>query len=82
MPNDAAPFDSRGLTYLKMSEWNSAIADYNAALKIDPKLATALYGRGFAEIKKGNSASGNADIAAAKSADPNIAEEFSRYGLK
>ena len=65
-----------------MNEWDSAIADYNAALKIDPKLAPALYGRGFAEIKKGNSAGGNADIAAAKSTDPNIAEEFSRYGLK
>ena len=81
-PDDAAPFDLRGLTYLKMNQWDPAIADYDAALKIDPKLPTALYGRGFAELKKGNSTGGNADIAAAKSVDPDIVEEFSRYGLK
>ena len=59
-----------------------AIADYNSALRIDPKLPTALYGRGLAELKKGNSAGGGADIAAAKTADPNIVEQFSHYGFK
>jgi tetratricopeptide (TPR) repeat protein len=65
-----------------MGQWDSAIADYNSALRIDPKLPTALYGRGLAELKKGNSTEGSADIAAAKTVDPNIVDEFSRYGVK
>jgi tetratricopeptide (TPR) repeat protein len=80
--DDAAPFDSRGLTYLKMGQWDSAIADYNSALRINPKLPTALYGRGLAELKKGNSAGSSADITAAKTADSNIVDEFSHYGVK
>jgi hypothetical protein len=60
----------------------AAIADYTAALKIGPKTASSLYGRGFAELKKGSAAAGNADIAAAKAVNPKIADEFSRYGVK
>jgi tetratricopeptide (TPR) repeat protein len=30
-PDDASPLDSRGLIYLKSSQWDSAIADYTAA---------------------------------------------------
>ena len=73
---------SRGLIYLKTRQWDAAIADYTAALKIDPKIASSLYGRGLAELKKGSAATGNADIAAAKAFNPKIADEFSRYGVK
>ena len=48
-------------------------------MKIEPKMATALYGRGLAELKKGNSAAGNADIATAKATNPNIATEFALW---
>jgi hypothetical protein len=65
-----------------MKQWDSAIADYNTALRIEPKLPTALYGRGFAKLKKGDLTGGNADIAAAKTAEPDIAGEFSHYGLE
>ena len=53
-PNDAATFDSRGLIYLKMGRFDSAIEDYSSALRIEPKLASAFYGRGLARIKKGD----------------------------
>ena len=49
-PNDAATLDSRGLIYLKMGQFNSAIQDYNSALRIEPKMASALYGRGLARL--------------------------------
>ena len=52
-PNDAATLDSRGLIYLKMGQFDSAIQDYNSALRIEPKMASALYGRGLARLKKG-----------------------------
>jgi hypothetical protein len=58
-----------------------AIADYNSALRLTPRLPTALYGRGFAKIKAGNSKSGNADFVAAKNLDQNIETEFTSYGL-
>ena len=77
----AATFDSRGLTYLKMGQWKLAIADYNSALRLDPKLASSRYGRGFARLQSGDAAGGRVDIAAARAAVHDIAEEFARYGL-
>ena len=68
-PNVAATFDSRGFIYLKMGEWDSAIADYSSALQLDPKLASSLYGRGLAKLKKRETIEGNADVAAAKELD-------------
>ena len=58
-----------------------AIKDYSSALRVDPKLASALYGRGLAKLKKGDMAAGNADLAAAKKLKATIAADFSRYGL-
>ena len=79
-PNTAAPFDSRGFTYLKLERWDLAIADFNSALRFDPKLPNSLFGRGFAKLKKGDPG-GKADIRAANTIEPNIAEQFDRYGL-
>ena len=79
-PNDAATLDSRGLIYLKMGQFDSAIQDYNSALRIEPKMASALYGRGLARLKKGDS-DGNADVVAAKKIETKIADDFSLYGV-
>ena len=51
------------------------------ALGRNPKLASSLYGRGLAKLEKGDAAGGEADIAAAKAIQANIAEEFARYGV-
>jgi tetratricopeptide (TPR) repeat protein len=64
-----------------MGQIESAIEDYNSALRIEPKMASALYGRGLARLKKGDSSGGNADVAAAKKLETMIASEFSRYGV-
>jgi tetratricopeptide (TPR) repeat protein len=70
------------LTYLKMGQWDSAIDDYSSALRLDPKLASSLYGRGLAKLKKGDTTDGNADIAEAKAIEANIVEDFARYGVQ
>jgi tetratricopeptide (TPR) repeat protein len=80
-PN-AAAYDSRGVTFLKLGKWQAAISDFDSALRLDPKLASSLYGRGFAELKRGDRTGGNSDIAAAKALDRNILEYFARYGLQ
>lgn len=61
---------------------SNATMDYDAALRIDPTLAAALYGRGQAKIRRGETASGEADLAAAKAVRGDIAEEFARYGVR
>jgi hypothetical protein len=65
-----------------MGQWGSAIDDYNEALQFNPKLASSLYGRGLAKLKKGDTTGGDADIAAAKAIEANIAADFARYGVQ
>jgi tetratricopeptide (TPR) repeat protein len=81
-PNDTNTLDSRGFAHLKSGQLDAAIADYDSVLKHDPKMASSLYGRGVAKLRKGDSSGGNADIAAAKAIQANIAEEFARDGVK
>jgi tetratricopeptide (TPR) repeat protein len=81
-PNDPDILDSRGFTYLRLGQLDSAIADFDAALKLNPKLAASLYGRGIAKSRKGDSAGGEDDIAAAKAVKADIAETFAKYGVK
>ena len=59
-----------------------ALADYDAALAQNAKDADSLYGRGLAKLRSGDTARGNADLAAAKTIDGGIAETFARYGVK
>jgi tetratricopeptide (TPR) repeat protein len=65
-----------------MGQLELAIEDYSSALRLDPKLASAFYGRGLAKLKKGDTAAGNADLAAAKTLEAKIADAFSRYGVQ
>lgn len=77
----AVILDSRGLVHIKLGQFDAAIADYSAATRIDPKLASALYGRGYARQKKGDTG-GGADIAAAKALRSDIADVYAKNGLK
>lgn len=79
---NAATYDSRGLIYLKMGRLSAAIDDYNSALQLDPKLPSALYGRGLAKLKQGNNLAGEADVANAKTVQPDIGDEFARYAVR
>ena len=71
---DPYTLDSRGLVYLKLGQFDPAIADYTAVLKEVPDFADLLYGRGLAKRKKGDAAGGQADIAAAKALRPDVAK--------
>lgn len=81
-PNVANTLENRGFAYLKMGQYERAIADYDAGLRLNPgNRADYLYGRGLAKLKKGD-ASGAADIAAAKALHEKIDKEFESYGVK
>jgi tetratricopeptide (TPR) repeat protein len=71
----------RGLVYLRLGKFDSAISDYSGALKQHPKDAWALYGRGLAETRLKQTEAAQADISAATALSPHIAEEFTKRGI-
>jgi tetratricopeptide (TPR) repeat protein len=79
---DAGTLNSRAFAYLRLGKLDEALADYNAALKINPRLASALYGRGLTKQKKGDSSGGQIDMASANLVQSDIADEFAGYGIK
>lgn len=72
----------RGFVHLKAGRFAAAIEDFDKALELTPKSAEVLYGRGVAKQKNGDAGGGDADIAAAKEIQSDIAEKYARYGVK
>lgn len=78
-PGLSDALDSRGLVNLKLGRTAEAIKDYTDAIQRNPRSSSSLFGRGIATRKSGGD--GAADIAQAKSMNPNIAKEFAGYGV-
>jgi tetratricopeptide (TPR) repeat protein len=70
-----------GYLQFRLGHLKEAVADFDQALGVDPKLAGALYVRGIIRLHNGDSAAGNADIAAAAEQNPAIAANFSDIGV-
>jgi tetratricopeptide (TPR) repeat protein len=81
-PLFASASDSRGLVLLRLGNYDKSIADYDAALKIEPRDAWSLYGRGIDKIRVKKSSEGLADIEQAKAISPDIAESFGEDGVQ
>jgi tetratricopeptide (TPR) repeat protein len=58
-------FNNRGAAYGKKGDSRRAIANYNEAIRLEPKHALAFCNRGKEKLKI-HEASGNADIAIAR----------------
>ena len=80
-PDTAAFLDSRALVQLRRGDYDKAIADYDRALGLGSKDAWSYYGRGVAKLRKGLTAAGKADIAAATALQANIAHEAAKRGI-
>ena len=65
-PNDAEAYYNRGCSYVKQGDYDKAIADFTAAIQINPKAGNAFYARGYSYSQKGDKANANADFAQAK----------------
>lgn len=72
----------RCFVYYKMGNFSAAVADCEAAEKLSRRFDKALYIGGLAKLKLGDTAGGNADIAAALDADYRVAELYALYGVK
>ena len=81
-PGSLDAHETRGFIHLRMGDPDTALAEYNIALKASPDRALALYGKGLAQIRKGRKAEGEASKAAARAIYPAVEREFSTYGLK
>ncbi len=81
-PNDPYAFDSRGLVYLKMGDFDKAIANYDQSIVLGGERAGSLYGRGIAKLKKGDAEGGNKDITLATKKRPDVVEVYRGYGVQ
>jgi hypothetical protein len=68
--------------WFKLGNFAKAIADYSAAIALEPRDASSLFGRGLARIKTGGTTGGQADIAAAIAIESDIEGVSAKYGLK
>jgi tetratricopeptide (TPR) repeat protein/predicted aspartyl protease len=80
-PGIAAILGSRGLVRLRLGNYDKAIADYDESLRLAPKNASSLYGRGIARLRKNKTAEGEADLAQAKALSSTVAKEFEDRGI-
>jgi len=81
IPGEPAFLDSRALVHLRRGEFDQGIADYQRVLSTQPKNAWALYGRGWARLKKGQKVAGDTDIRAAAMIEPKVMEQAKARGL-
>jgi tetratricopeptide (TPR) repeat protein len=72
----------RGFVYLLMLQHEKAIADFDAALKINPNNSIVLFARGLAKARVGRQAAAEADFARAKRMQANVAELLARHGVR
>lgn len=80
-PKSGAIADSRAFVLLRMGRLDDAIIAYGHALDLAPGLAASHFGRAVAYAHSGNKASAEADAAAARAIDPEIAARFRQYGV-
>jgi tetratricopeptide (TPR) repeat protein/predicted aspartyl protease len=74
-------YANRGTVYLREGNYGKAIADFNDALKLQPKAAAALYCRGVVESRKNLAKESAADIAAAQLIAPQLPQRYQGYGI-
>ena len=80
-PQNPDFLDNLALVRFRLGDYDKSIGGYDAALKIRPKNAWTLYGRGLAKLKKNNRSEGEADLAAAVAIAPGVAESYKKMGL-
>ncbi len=72
---------SRALANLRLGKLDTALADYDAAAKANPRNAWSLYTREIAERRAGKTEAADADREAALAINPNVTKRAARYRL-
>ena len=74
-------FNARGLLKLRLGQWDGAIADYSAALALEPRAYRSLFARGVARLRKGEREVGERDLASARRYSFDVDAELRNSGL-
>ena len=69
-PRHSQAYQSRGLAWYRLGEYNRAIDDFSQSIKIDPKYVGAFYNRGLAWEKKGKLDNALSDFRYLEDLDP------------
>lgn len=75
-PGQPEVLDSRGFVYLRRCKFILSERDFTAALRKNPDLASARYGRGIARLHLGDVRRAQSDILSARARDQNIDDLF------
>ncbi len=78
----ATTMSNRGLVHLREGQLDEALADFESALKLRSPFPLARYALGLAELRKGLTAAGQADLTAAQARSPGIAKRLADMGFK
>ena len=81
IPGNASFLDSRAFIHLRQKDDRAALADFDAALAIDPKRPWALYGRSLAETHLGMTTEAARDRALAVGLDKRMSERIKKYAI-
>jgi len=76
----AAALDSRAMVQFRLGNYNEAIADLDAVLRVAPAISQSRYLRGVVRLKTGDQA-GREDIETALRMAPQLAEFNARHGV-
>ncbi len=66
---------------VQVGEYEAALADYSAAIEVDPSSCYALYNRGITHDRLGSYAAAVKDFSAALAIDPNNADFYHNRGF-
>jgi tetratricopeptide (TPR) repeat protein len=80
-PHTPATLDSLGFVQFRLHDFPGALASYDQALAVKPEAAGTLFMRGIVKLRLGQSAQGNADLAAAAILVPAIFDIFGSMGV-
>ena len=78
--NPMAALDSRAMVQFRLGNYDAAIADLDAVLRIAPALPDSRYLRGVVRLRNGDKA-GHEDIEKALRMSPRLAEFYARHGV-
>jgi len=77
----AIAYSNRGFAYYNKGQYDRAIANYDKAIKLDPKFAIAYNNRGIAYGQKGDDDRAFADFDTAIKLDPKSADTYYNRGI-
>ena len=82
MPDFTYAYANIALQHCRKGDFKTALGFYDQALKVNPKSAYAMYGRGVALSRLGKLDVAREQIKAANAADPEMAHVYKQTGME